>query len=646
MVDTAKTGAPKPQLDVITIGRSSVDLYGQQIGSRLEDVASFAKSVGGCPSNIAIGTARLGLKSAVITRVGDEQMGHYIREQMQREGVDDAGIATDPDRLTALVLLSVENDAAFPLIFYRENCADMALCEADIDPQFIASSASVLVSGTHFSKPDPEAAQRKAMRLARENGGRVIIDIDYRPNLWGLAGHAAGDERYIASSHVSDKLKTILPDCDLIVGTEEEVLIASGEADLHQALRTIRACSSATIVLKRGPMGCIVYDGVIPQNLEDGIVGDGFPIEVYNVLGAGDSFMSGFLRGWLRGEDHKTSATWANACGAFAVSRLLCSPEIPTWTELQYFLSEGSPHHALRKDEVINHIHWATTRSADIPLLMALAIDHRLQLTEIADEIGVEHERISAFKRLAVAAAAKVANGRDGFGMLIDERFGRDAFFDAAKHNFSWIGRPVELPGSRPLQFEFSQDMGSQLTEWPVDHCIKALCFYHPDDAPEIKNGQQQKLLALYQAARKVGRELLIEIIAGKNGPLDDTTIATALEEVYALGIKPDWWKLEPQASITAWRNTEAVINRIDPLCRGIVVLGLDAPQDALEQSFRAAASIPTVRGFAVGRTIFAAAARAWMAGKMSDEEAITDMAERFDTLCQLWLKYRNDQPA
>src|SRR5438046_5793892 len=108
------------ELDIITIGRSSVDLYGQQTGSRLEDIASFAKSVGGCPSNIAIGTARLGLKSGLITRVGDEQMGRFITEQMARERVALAGIITDAQRLTSLVLLAVENHRTFPLIFYRD----------------------------------------------------------------------------------------------------------------------------------------------------------------------------------------------------------------------------------------------------------------------------------------------------------------------------------------------------------------------------------------------------------------------------------------------------------------------------------------------------------------------------------------------
>ena len=637
MAEHSSTDRDSRSLDVITIGRSSVDLYGEQIGARLEDVASFAKSVGGCPSNIAIGTARLGLKSAVITRVGDEQMGRYIREQMTREGVDDGGIVTDVERLTALVLLSAQNDETFPLIFYRENCADMALCEDDIDPDFIRSSRAVLVTGTHFSKPGPETTQKKAMAIARENGGKVILDIDYRPNLWGLAGHAAGEERYIASETVSNKMKTVLAECDLIVGTEEEVLIASGESDLHAALTTIRSVSGATIVLKRGPMGCIVYEGAIPRSLEDGIVGQGFPIEVYNVLGAGDSFMSGFLRGWLRGEDHATSATWANACGAFAVSRLLCSPEIPTWRELTHFLAEESPHHALRKDEAINHIHWATTRANDIPTLMALAVDHRSQFVDIADRLGVEYGRISEFKRLAVAAAAKVSDGRPGYGMLIDERFGRDAFFDAAKRNFTWLGRPVELPGSRPLRFEFSQDIGSQLVEWPTDHCIKALCFYHPDDEEALKQEQQQKLLSLYQAARKVGRELLIEIIAGKNGTLDDRTIATALGELYALDIKPDWWKLEPQASPAAWGNIEAVIRENDPLCRGIVLLGLEAPAEELLAAFEASAGAALVRGFAVGRTIFADAAQKWLGGEMTDDEAVDDMAARFGTLCRLW---------
>jgi 5-dehydro-2-deoxygluconokinase len=638
-------GAELHKLDVITIGRSSVDLYGREIGSRLEDVSSFAKSVGGSPTNIAIGAARLGLRTGLITGVGDEQLGRFIREQLKREGVALDGVKVDKERLTALAILSVEDDKTFPLLFYRENCADMALTEADVDESFILSAGAIVVTGTHFSRPGPAAAQRKAMRIARSAGRRVAFDIDYRPNLWGLAGHAAGEERYIRSDKVSEHLQNVLADCDLIVGTEEEIHIAAGEEDNLAALRRIRSLSKATIVLKRGPMGCVVFPGEIPGSIGEGIIGRGFPIEVFNVLGAGDAFMGGFLRGWLRGEPHATSATWANACGAFAVSRLLCSPEYPTWIELQTFLEKGSSHHALRRDEALNHVHWATTRRAQPETLFALAIDHRAPLEKIADGVGAKRERIAAFKRLAVKAAVKVAGGRPGFGMLLDGTYGRQALFDAAKYPL-WIGRPVEQSGSRPLRFEEGADIGSRLIEWPVTHTAKCLVFYHPDDDRALKEDQLRTLRGLYDATRRIGRELLVEIIASKHGSVTDDTTARVLGEIYAAGIKPDWWKLESLASSHAWTQVEKIIAANDAWCRGVVLLGLEAPQSQLKAAFGIAAQSSIVRGFAVGRTIFADAAKAWLAGQMDDDRAVDDMAERFQRLVRLWENARATKAA
>jgi 5-dehydro-2-deoxygluconokinase len=431
-------------------------------------------------------------------------------------------------------------------------------------------------------------------------------------------------------------LQPILADCDLIVGTEEEVHIAGGQEDTLAALHKIRSLSKAAIVLKRGPMGCVVFPDAIPSRLKDGIVGQGFPIEVYNVLGAGDSFMSGFLRGWLKGEDYATAATWANACGAFAVSRLLCSPEIPTWDELQFFLRHGSKYRALRRDEAINHVHWATTRRPQSKNLLALAIDHRKQLEDMADKIGVPRQRIADFKRLAVKATADVARGAPGFGMLLDDTYGREAMFDAAKHNF-WIARPLEAPGSRPLRFEFTQDVGSRLVEWPIGHTIKCLAFYHPDDDKALKDEQAKKLRTLFEATRGIGRELLVEIIAGKHGPVREDTVARVLSELYELGIKPDWWKLEPQASGEAWQNIGAVIDRNDPYCRGIVLLGLEAPESELAKAFTLTEGQAHVKGFAIGRTIFNDVAKDWLAGRTKDDDATAAMAERFGKLVQLW---------
>ena len=290
------------RLDVITIGRAGVDLYGAQIGGRLEDMGSFDKYIGGSPTNMACGTARLGMRSALISRVGDEHMGRFIREELVRHGVEVAGVKTDPDRLSALVILGIRDQEQFPLIFYRENCADMALCEEDVDEEFVASARSVVATGTHLAHATPRAAVLKALELARKHGGQTALDIDYRPNLWGVAGHGDGESRFVESARVTESLQEVLHQFDLIVGTEEEFHIAGGSTDTIAALRAVRAVSGATLVCKRGPMGAVAFEGEIPASLDDGQTGPGFPIEVFNVLGAGDGFMSGLLKGWLDGE--------------------------------------------------------------------------------------------------------------------------------------------------------------------------------------------------------------------------------------------------------------------------------------------------------------------------------------------------------
>jgi 5-dehydro-2-deoxygluconokinase len=626
-------------LDVITIGRSSVDLYGIQVGGRLEDMGSFEKYIGGSPTNMAAGTARLGLKSAVITRVGDEHMGRFIREQLQREGVDVRGVITDPERLTALVILGIRDQERFPLIFYRENCADMALCEADIDAGFIAEARAVVATGTHLSHPRTEAAVLKALHLARENGSRTALDIDYRPNLWGLSGHGDGENRFIASQQVTQKLQSTLPLFDLIVGTEEEFHIAGGTSDTLAALRAVRAVTEATLVCKRGPMGAVAFTGNIPDSLDEGHSGPGFPIEVFNVLGAGDGFMSGLLKGWLDDEEWPVALKYANACGALAVSRHGCAPAYPSWQELQFFFERGIRQKALRKDVGLEQVHWATNRAAGWSEMRVFAFDHRMQFEEME---GATPEKIGAFKTLCLDAVSAVADGRKGYGLLCDGRLGRDALYKAAGQGL-WIGRPVEWPGSRPLTLEpeIGPDFGG-LREWPLDHVVKVLCFCHPADETDMWAKQDDVLIRLFHACRRNRLEMLLELIPSKVAATDDETTAKLIQRFYDLGIYPDWWKLEPFTTDTAWQNAVDAINRNDPHTRGIVILGLDAPQSELEASFASAAKYDLVKGFAVGRTIFAVAARDWMLGRITDTEAVDQMTNNYAALCSIWDKARS----
>ena len=623
-------------IDLIAIGRSSVDLYGEQIGGRLEDMGSFAKYVGGSPTNTAIAAARLGLKAGLLTRVGSDHMGRFIREELVREGVDVRGVHTDPARLTALVVLGIRNRESFPLIFYRENCADMALCEQDLDEAYLTSARAVLINGTHLSAPGVFAASLSAAQRVKASGGRVVFDVDYRPVLWGLTAKDLGENRFVFSAAVTERLQAVLPWCDLIVGTEEELCILGGSERLIAAIQNIRAKTRATLVCKRGALGCIAFAGDVPDDIESGWVVPGFKIDVLNVLGAGDAFMGGFLRGWLRDESLGESCRMGNACGAIVVSRHGCAPAMPTWAELQSVLRTAGERPTEAFTRRLDHVHWASTRAHHYPELMVLAIDHRSQFEDPANFGAVDDERIAAFKSLGFRALRAAAGLERRFGVLLDGRYGFEALSEAADLPY-WVGRPIELPQSRPLEFEGSADVAVELSCWPLNQVVKCLVSYHPDDPADLMERQNRQLQRLFDACRKTRHELLLEIILPREMPVDSRTMSRALSRIYALGVRPDWWKLPPSGSAAHWQAIQDTIGQEDPLCRGVLLLGLSQPEAELLACFATAAPFAIVKGFAIGRTIFQEVARDWFAGAMSDDAACQTMAANFSRLANAW---------
>jgi len=629
--------------DVICLGRAAVDLYGIQRGSRLEDTQTFAKYLGGSSANVAVGLARQGLRVAMLTRVGDEHMGRFVREALAAEGIDVSGVRTDPRRLTGLVLLGIEGAESFPHIFYRENCADMALEAADVDASPIAAARALAITGTHLSTESVRQAARRAIVLAKQHVLRVVLDIDYRPVLWGLVGPGGGAERALAAAEVTRQLQSFLPDCDLVVGTEEEIRVAGGGDSVLAALRGIRDRTGATIVMKRGVAGCVVFEGPIPGSVEQGLAVGGFPVEVLNVLGAGDAFLSGYLGGWIAGLPSAHCARRGNASGAIVVSRHGCTPAMPTCAELDDFLSRTVTPARPDEDEQITLLHRATTTSRPAGDLCILAFDHRRQFEEMAAAAGASFKRIAAFKYLIAQAMLTVAAqyGRESvLGAIVDDRHGSLAL---ARLNGSgcWISRPVEVPGSRPLEFEPRGDIGLELQTWPRRHVVKCLVNYHPADPIELRLAQELRIVALDQAASALERELLIEVISsGAGRAMDPHTTANVLRRFYHLGVHPAWWKLEAQAA-DSWREIAAVIAANDPICHGVLLLGLDASEEQLAQSFGIAAREPVCRGFAVGRTIFGQPARDWFAGAIDDATAIARLAAGYSRMIELWRRLR-----
>lgn len=632
----------RKELDVICLGRIAVDLYGQQIGARLEDMGTFAKYLGGSSGNVAYGTAIQGLRSGMLARVGDEHMGRFLREELLRVGVDTQSLITDKDRLTALVLLGIKDKDTFPLIFYRDNCADMALCPDDINDDYIASSRALAITGTHLSHPNTRAAVLKALEYAGKHGLRRALDIDYRPVLWGLTSLGDGETRYISSEAVTCQMQEVLHHFDLIVGTEEEFHIAGGSTNTLEALRRVRELTTATLVCKRGAQGCSVFEGQIAADWSQIKLHSGVRVDVLNVLGAGDAFMSGLLRGYLNDEGWEQACRYANACGALVVSRHGCAPAMPTKKELDMYLARENRIPRPDKDAQLNHLHRVTTRKQQWPELCVFAFDHRKQLQDMARDVGVDENTIPQLKLLLLEAArqaARQAGLRHNSGILADTTFGQAALNDITGQGW-WIGRPIELPGSRPLRLEHG-NIGSQLVDWPLDHVVKCLFFYHPHDDQALREEQEALIKDVYQACCKSGHELLLEIILPHGNPdQDERHYAWIIERFYQLGIQPDWWKL-PAQGVESWKAIGALIDRYDPQCRGILILGLDAPEARLKAGFAAASDIPWVKGFAVGRTIFGEPSRQWLAKKIDDARLISDVKQRYLTLINYWRAYR-----
>jgi len=234
-----------------------------------------------------------------------------------------------------------------------------------------------------------------------------------------------------------------------------------------------------------------------------------------------------------------------------------------------------------------------------------------------------------------------VAAGRAGFGVLLDGLSSLAALRAAQGGGSLWLAREVAQPLARPLEFAGGASLAVQLTEWPTGVSVACRCQYHPQDPRELREAQERNLLRLAAACRAQGRELLLEISPGGAGGLRADTEARVLSRLYELGIRPDWWVLEPQRHDMSWESCARVIGASDPYCRGFLV-ALRAPLEREAPLLAAAAASPVVRGFIAGGSILDDVAAAWLSGQMSAESVIAEIAGRFRALAEAWISVRD----
>jgi len=327
--------------DLVSMGRACIDLYANEIGVPFPEIKSFAAYVGGCPANIAVGARRLGLSVAMLSAVGDDPVGDFVLRFLQQEGIETRFIARKHGFRTGAAALAIQPPDHFPLIYYRDNPADIQLGIDDALAAPIDRSRILLISGTGLSKEPSRSATMRAAEQAGATDTRTFIDLDLRTDQWH-------DPRAYGVT-----IRSTLALMDVVLGTESEIkavmLEQAGQmqvvdsqvssanvaGDLDAAIQAILDYGPQVLVVKRGQRGAQVF-----ARGQDPLVVPGFPVEVYNTLGAGDAFAGGLIYGYLKGWDWYKSARFGNATGAIVVTRHACANDMPYEEEALAFVAQ------------------------------------------------------------------------------------------------------------------------------------------------------------------------------------------------------------------------------------------------------------------------------------------------------------------
>jgi 5-dehydro-2-deoxygluconokinase len=326
------------EYDTLHMGRSSIDLYSNDIGAPFPEITGFAAYVGGSPTNISVGASRLGLRSALLTGVGEDPVGDFVLRFLEQNLVETRYIVRKPGRRTSAVLLGIEPPDRFPLVFYRDNCADMELTIDDVLAAPLGGVGLFQFAGTNLSREPSRSATLFAAERAREAGARVVLDVDFRPDQWadtrafGVSVRSALRLVDVAIGTVDELNAAVLADPDDVRFEHSQVSDAQVGGDVEAAVRRLLELGGMTVVEKRGEQGARVWaaDGTTLE-------APGFPVEVANILGAGDAFAAGFLYGYVNGWDLYRAARLGNACGAIVVTKPGCANFMPTLDEAMAF---------------------------------------------------------------------------------------------------------------------------------------------------------------------------------------------------------------------------------------------------------------------------------------------------------------------
>lgn len=598
-------------VEVLSLGRTYINLESEQIGCSLKTARSFRKNISGTCALVSIGLSRLGRYCALLSKIGTDPLGDYIKETLTSEKIDPSLLITDPHHATLIAL----NSSAF-----YEHHSLLELQENEIDPKMIGHAKALFLTSEIFCHDASHRAARKAIIAAKDNHTKIILALEFWPSL----GHYCPSQQ---------SLETILPFCNLIFGYEEEFQAFANTQNTFEALTHLRALTDATLVVKC-PKENYVFPDVITDHWKTLARHGQFDSIQFASLHEHAAFIAGFIDGWLKGEPPSN-----------ALKQAILSEQISQTTP-EYL---GLPSEKLLKHKVLKetkpayfkHLHYVTTRHIHTAPQCLLNLGYHSHWEKMAASFNASKEMIQKAKALITQGLFSLNESQTPIGLITDEKPG-DELIHIPIPAQAMLARSIELENEIPLRFATTQDLSHTLLKWPSEHIAKVSITYHPDDKYVTRGEQEAMLLSLYQACRDTEHPLLIDITPPTNSLITASTLGHIMQRFYDLGVYPDWWQFAFPRDQRSWDSIHRVIEDNDPDCLGTFIQLPTTTLEQLSAILDQAIKQPLCKGIVLGKGLIQPVVEQWLSQKIADHILIEQIKPLFHQIMTLWQSKKN----
>lgn len=585
--------------DIIVLGPSHVKLQGQQQGSTLKSMLSFEKSIGKGAPSIAIGLARLALKPALISSVGDDAMGQFILETLSDEAVEISQVSTAHDCLTPLV---IENSDADQLITYG-NLASNHGTSKEFNNSFLIKSRALLILSSWLENTPNMDALLSSIQTAKESQVKIILQIN----------------QLQPRKKASLDMGGLLALCDVVIGEEFDYIYLTNAENIEDALTSLAQLTPAIVVVKR-EQTCYV-----PSICQHRGFSELNKVDI-------DACTIGFVTAWLQEKTLEQCVEAANACETLT-SLNASSPSLDTLT---FFINHQNQvvARSVQSAFFADLCYSSVQKRLKNPLFLINLGNNELW-NKIAEPYGAKEDTINLVKQYVTEAISQAFEKLPSAGIIFDD----ETTFSPKRWSskLSWLARSLEKPGEVPLQFIQDSELTSVLSHWPKHHVAKVSVTYHPDDRYSLR-GQQETLLAqLHRVCRYTKHALLIDLTMPINSLITAKTVTHIMQRFFELGIYPDYWQMSLPRDQRTWENIYTTLQDGAPFCQGIFINAVSASTEQLPTLIEIAGKEKLCRGLVVGRGLFQSTVEQWFAKKIDDAMLVQILCDHLRQMTTLW---------